>query len=127
MFIIPRSGFEEEEDPLKTEYSSEGEDEADDAKGSQESVVLRRKCTEHLPAFVFDRRLDARARCKLVEQELSEQARIVDDLRALGASHATLQLELRRLRDLEALVFKDFRRSNIHSYLWLPLSSEAVS
>ncbi|OWR42726.1 hypothetical protein KGM_210934 [Danaus plexippus plexippus] len=107
------TGFEEEEDPLKTEYSSEGEDEADDAKGSQESVVLRRKCTEHLPAFVFDRRLDARARCKLVEQELSEQARIVDDLRALGASHATLQLELRRLRDLEALVFKDFRRDMI--------------
>lgn len=82
----------------------------------QESIILRRKCPEHLPAFVFDARLDARARSKLIEKEMTEQAKIITDLRALGASHSTIEYEMKRLHDLEALVFKDFRRSlKLHS------------
>lgn len=77
----------------------------------KESIVYRRKYADHLPAFVFDASLDSKKRSKLIEQEMSEQARIIHDLRALGASRATVDHELRRLHDLEALVFKDFRRS----------------
>lgn len=75
--------------------------------------MLRRKCTDHLPAFVFDTSLDAKKRSRLIEQEMHEQAKIINDLRALGASHATIEYEMRRLHDLEALVFKDFRRDMI--------------
>lgn len=39
-----------------------------------------------------------------------EQAKIINDLRALGASHGTIESEMKRLRELEAMVFKDFRR-----------------
>ncbi|CAG4943461.1 unnamed protein product [Colias eurytheme] len=103
------TGFEEE-DPLKMDYESDLDDEADNSKDSQESIVLRRKYTDHLPAFVFDTSLDAKKRSKLIEKEMTEQAKIISDLRALGASHSTVEYELRRLQDLEALVFKDFRR-----------------
>lgn len=39
-----------------------------------------------------------------------EQAKIINDLRALGASHGTIEQEMKRLRELEAMVFKYFRR-----------------
>ncbi|XP_045512611.1 transmembrane protein KIAA1109 homolog isoform X1 [Pieris brassicae] len=103
------TGFEEE-DPLKMDYESDLDEEADNSKDSQESIVLRRKYTDHLPAFVFDTSIDAKKRSKLIEKEMTEQAKIISDLRALGASHSTVEYELRRLQDLEALVFKDFRR-----------------
>lgn len=79
----------------------------------QESIVLRRRCTDNLPAFVFDTSLDAKKRSRLIEQEMQEQAKIINDLRALGASHPTIEFEMRRLHDLEALVYKDFRRDMI--------------
>ncbi|XP_041971055.1 transmembrane protein KIAA1109 homolog isoform X2 [Aricia agestis] len=106
------TGFEEE-DTLKMDYESDLDDEADTSKDSQESIVFRRKYTEQLPAFMFDSTLDARQRSQLIEKEMREQARIISDLRSLGASHATVQHELRRMRDLEALVYKDFRRDMI--------------
>lgn len=62
---------------------------------------------------MFDTSLDAKKRSRLIEQEMHEQAKIINDLRALGASHATIEYEMRRLHDLEALVFKDFRRDMI--------------
>lgn len=76
----------------------------------QESIILRRKYTDHLPAFVFDSSIDAKKRSKLIEKEMNEQAKIINDLRTLGASHSTIEYEMKRLHDLEALVFKDFRR-----------------
>ncbi|RVE46725.1 hypothetical protein evm_008645 [Chilo suppressalis] len=106
------TGFEEE-DPLKMDYESDLDDEADNSKDSQESIILRRKCTDHLPAFVFDTSIDSKQRSKLIEKEMNEQAKIINDLRALGASHATIEYEMKRLHDLEALVFKDFRRDMI--------------
>ncbi|XP_069356448.1 bridge-like lipid transfer protein family member 1 [Maniola hyperantus] len=106
------TGFEEE-DPLKMDYESDLDDEADISKDSQESIVFRRKYTDHLPAFVFDTSIDAKKRSKLIEKEMTEQAKIINDLRALGASHSTVEYEMRRLHDLEALVFKDFRRDMI--------------
>lgn len=106
------TGFEEE-DPLNVDYDSDLDDEADNSKDSQESIILRRKCTEHLPAFVFDTSIDAKKRSKLIEKEMNEQAKIINDLRTLGASHTTIEYEMKRLHELEALVFKDFRRDMI--------------
>lgn len=106
------TGFEEE-DALKMDFDSDMDDEAENSKDSQESIVLRRKYTEALPAFVFDSSLDARQRSKLIEKEMNEQAKIINDLRTLGASHTTVEHEMKRLHDLEALVFKDFRRDMI--------------
>ncbi|KAI5636032.1 hypothetical protein NE865_11233 [Phthorimaea operculella] len=121
------TGFEEEEpERPRMEPDSDLDDEQDDSRGSQESLLIRRRGgggpgsaggggggSDNLPAFVFDPHLDARQRSKLIEQEMNEQAKIINDLRALGASHATIQHEMKRLHDLEALVFKDFRRDMI--------------
>ncbi|XP_064107532.1 bridge-like lipid transfer protein family member 1 isoform X2 [Macrobrachium nipponense] len=65
---------------------------------------------ESLPAFIFDPNLDARQRAKLLEIEMNEQAKTVNDLKMLGASASTIEQEMRRLQELEALVFHDFRR-----------------
>lgn len=66
--------------------------------------------TDSLPAFIFDPTLDAKKRSKLIEKEMNEQAKIINDLRILGASHGTIEQEMKRLHELEAMVFKDFRR-----------------
>lgn len=78
----------------------------------QESISLRRSrnLTDSLPAFVFDPSLDAKKRSKLIEKEMNEQAKIINDLRSLGASRGTIEQEMKRLQELEAMVFKDFRR-----------------
>ncbi|KAH9636968.1 hypothetical protein HF086_008229 [Spodoptera exigua] len=97
----------------RTTAAKHNDDEADNSKDSQESIILRRKYTDHLPAFVFDTSIDAKKRSKLIEKEMNEQAKIINDLRTLGASHTTIEYEMKRLHDLEALVFKDFRRDMI--------------
>lgn len=79
----------------------------------QESILLRRGkhfTCDSLPAFALDPSLDSKSRSKLIEKEMYEQAKIINDLRALGASHGTIESEMKRLRELEAMVFKDFRR-----------------
>lgn len=77
----------------------------------QESPLLKRSraTCDSLPMFL-DPSLDAKKRSKLIEREMNEQAKIINDLRTLGASHSTIEQETKRLRELEALVFKDFRR-----------------
>lgn len=59
---------------------------------------------------MFDPNLDAKKRSKLIEKEMNEQAKIINDLRSLGASHTTIEQEMKRLHELEALVFTHFRR-----------------
>lgn len=78
----------------------------------QDSVVQRssRKWSDNLPAFLFDSSIDAKKRSKLIEKEMNEQAKIINDLQILGASYGTIEQEMKRLHELEALVFKDFRR-----------------
>lgn len=78
----------------------------------QESILMKKSknWTDSLPAFVFDPTLDAKKRSKLIEKEMNEQAKIINDLRSLGASHGTIEQEMKRLHELEAMVFKDFRR-----------------
>ena len=72
-----------------------------------------RNMMDNLPAFVFDPSLDAKERSKLIEKEMNEQAKIISDLRSLGASHGTIEQEMKRLQELEAMVFKDFRRYSL--------------
>lgn len=81
----------------------------------QESILIKKSknWTDSLPAFVFDPSLDAKKRSKLIEKEMNEQAKIINDLRSLGASHGTIEQEMKRLHELEAMVFKDFRRDMI--------------
>ncbi|KAK5638052.1 hypothetical protein RI129_012347 [Pyrocoelia pectoralis] len=88
-----------EVDPV--DYDSDENDATDGTKTSQESI---------LPSFMLDPTLNNRQRSKLIEKEMNEQAKIINDLRSLGASHGTIELELKRLHELEAMVYKDFRR-----------------
>lgn len=90
-----------EDTPLHVDYDSDDNEPMDGTRASQESI---------LPAFVFDPTLDNKKRSKLVEKEMNEQVKIINDLRSLGASHGTIELELKKLHELEAMVYKDFRR-----------------
>lgn len=47
-----------------------------------------------LPAFMFDLSFDNKKRYKLIEQEMNEQAEMINDLKSMGASHGTIELEL---------------------------------
>ncbi|KAG1657990.1 hypothetical protein GQR58_023181 [Nymphon striatum] len=66
-----------------------------------------------LPLYVFDPIVDAKKRSRLIEKEMNEQAKIVNDLKFLGASENTIEQELKHLQELESLVFNDFRRDMI--------------
>lgn len=39
-----------------------------------------------------------------------EQVKIINDLRSLGASQGTIEQEVKRLHELETMVFRGFRR-----------------
>ena len=39
---------------------------------------------EGLPDFVYDASLDAKTRARLIENEMNEQAKVVQDLKQLG-------------------------------------------
>ncbi|XP_054257192.1 bridge-like lipid transfer protein family member 1 [Macrosteles quadrilineatus] len=106
----------QEDDAANPSYDSDDADTNDNADNSQESILLRRGkhfTCDSLPAFALDPSLDSKSRSKLIEKEMYEQAKIINDLRALGASHGTIESEMKRLRELEAMVFKDFRRDMI--------------
>lgn len=101
----------------------------------QESVLLRRSkqfTCDSLPAFILDPSLDSKKRSKLIEKEMYEQAKIINDLRALGASHGTIEQEMKRLRELEAMVFKYFRRyleinsDKSHDYRYFNISPKSA-
>lgn len=89
-----------------TALTGDDGDEADDST-AQEPVVLRSN------SLLLDPRLDAKKRSRLIEKEMNEQAKIISDLRFLGASQSTIEQEERRLKELEAAVFNDFRRDVI--------------
>lgn len=65
---------------------------------------------ENFPAFVFDSNLDAQERSLLMEIEMKEQLKIINDLRTLGASHNTITAEEKRLQELQAISYRYFRR-----------------
>ncbi|KAG5893448.1 hypothetical protein JTB14_012167 [Gonioctena quinquepunctata] len=93
-----------EDTTIPVDYDSDDNDPIDGTRASQESV---------LPAFMYDPSLDNKSRSKLIEKEMNEQAKIINDLRSLGASHGTIEMEMKRLHELETMVYKDFRRDMI--------------
>ncbi|XP_065331514.1 bridge-like lipid transfer protein family member 1 isoform X1 [Cloeon dipterum] len=105
------TGYEEDEN-LNLDSDSDEGDQVDGSKASQESMYGKR-LTENLPPFFFDPHIDAKTRSKLIEKEMNEQTKIINDLRTLGASIVTIEQELRKLQDLEAAAFKDFRHNMI--------------
>ncbi|XP_076393962.1 transmembrane protein KIAA1109 homolog tweek isoform X14 [Megachile rotundata] len=112
------TGSEEDDIHEHTEYDSDDGDQPDNSTSQvkkKESILMKKSknWTDNLPAFVFDPTIDAKKRSKLIEKEMNEQAKIINDLRSLGASHGTIEQEMKRLHELEAMVFKDFRRDMI--------------
>ena len=79
---------------------------------------------EGLPDFVYDASLDPKTRARLIEKEMNEQAKVVQDLKQLGASQNTVDMEERKLAELEATVFHDFRQVRTQLIMaetkWLP-------
>lgn len=63
-----------------------------------------------LSPLVRDGSMDAKKRSKLLEKEMYEQVKIINDLKSLGASQNTIEQEVKRLHELETLVFRGFRR-----------------
>ncbi|GAB6024106.1 hypothetical protein CHUAL_008817 [Chamberlinius hualienensis] len=88
------------------------EDEGEGKKKMDQGSFNRKPgdVVDGLPSFVFDNEMDFRKRSRMLEREMNEQARIVNDLKSLGASHTTIEQETRRLQELEAACFNDFRR-----------------
>ncbi|XP_050452726.1 transmembrane protein KIAA1109 isoform X1 [Cataglyphis hispanica] len=113
------TGSEEEDDiHVPPDYDSDDGDQPENSTSQvkkKESILMKKSknWTDNLPAFIFDPTLDAKKRSQLIEKEMNEQAKIINDLRSLGASHGTIEQEMKRLHELEAMVFKDFRRDMI--------------
>jgi len=57
--------------------------------------------SDTLPGFVFDSRLDPKTRARLIENEMNEQAKLVQDLHQLRASRNTIETEERKLHELQ--------------------------
>lgn len=107
-----QAGAEEEDNPVTLE-SPDSEDVSFSGKLSQDVLPRAKRTLESLPSFLFDPTLDSKKRSLLMENEISEQTRIVSDLRSLGASVNTISHEERRLEELQALSYKYFRRDMI--------------
>lgn len=61
-----------EDTGIPFDYDSDENDPTDGTRTSQESI---------LPSFIFDPSLDNKSRSKLIEKEMNEQAKIINDLR----------------------------------------------
>ncbi|KAI5697634.1 hypothetical protein M8J75_013435 [Diaphorina citri] len=103
-----------QEDETLNAYCDSDEDD-DNTNNSQDSIVMKTKSrgTAECLSPLANPHLDPKKRSKLLEKEMYEQVKIISDLRALGASHGTIEQEMRRLHELEALVFRGFRRDMI--------------
>ncbi|CAH1776489.1 unnamed protein product [Owenia fusiformis] len=77
--------------------------------------VLRKQSTltEVLPEFVYDTSIEPKQRARLIEREMNEQAKVVQDLKQLGASQQTVESEEQKLHELEQVLSNDFRRDVI--------------
>lgn len=59
-----------------------------------------------LPQFVYDTRIDPKMRARMVENEMNEQAKLVQDLYQLRASRNTIESEERKLHDLQVYLYR---------------------
>lgn len=107
-------GFEEDETTVIESPDSDEGDQVDESL--KENASKKRKTLENLPAFLFDPTLDSKKRSLMMETEMNEQLKIINDLRTLGASRATVGTEERRLQELQALCYRYFRRDMIQKW-----------
>ena len=76
--------------------------------------VLRRQKTLQqvdldLP-FLDDPKIEKNELAKCLEQEINEQAKVLEDLQKLGASEHTVASEMKKLQVLQAIASKNFRQ-----------------
>jgi hypothetical protein len=108
------TGSEEDDEPASSESpDSDDGDQCDGQKAVTDANAKTRKSVDSLPSFLFDTTLDPKKRSLLMENEITEQIKIVNDLRTLGASANTIVSEERRLQELQAVCYKYFRRDMI--------------
>ncbi|XP_067623128.1 bridge-like lipid transfer protein family member 1 isoform X11 [Eurosta solidaginis] len=103
------TGLEDEDTNMESLDSDEGDHSCRD-------TYVRRREFENLPSFVFDPTIDSKKRSFMMEKEMAEQLKIINDLRTLGASHNTVAHEERRLQELQAICYKYFRRDMIQKW-----------
>jgi len=68
---------------------------------SRKQSVTIAGASDVLPQFVYDTRIDPKMRARMVENEMNEQAKLVQDLYQLRASRNTIEMEERKLHDLQ--------------------------
>lgn len=115
----------EDEDPISSDSpDSDDADQSEENRASQEYPGGKgRKSIDSLPPFLFDTTLDPKKRSQMMENEIAEQTKTVNDLRSLGASSKTIENEERRLQGLQAICYKYFRRDMLQvRYLLIDLS-----
>ncbi|XP_062707528.1 bridge-like lipid transfer protein family member 1 isoform X7 [Aedes albopictus] len=108
----------EDEDPISSDTpDSDDADQSEENRASQEYPGGKgRKSIDSLPPFLFDTTLDPKKRSLLMENEIAEQTKTVNDLRSLGASSKTIENEERRLQGLQAICYKYFRRDMLQKW-----------
>ncbi|XP_059164299.1 bridge-like lipid transfer protein family member 1 [Physella acuta] len=85
----------------------------DTQENSQEDLQLKRRtslASDILPEEIFSDTFDPKERARKIEREMNEQAKIVQELKECGATEATIEIERKKLEDLQMLLFQDFRR-----------------
>ena len=63
-----------------------------------------------LPSFLFDPSLDRNTKAKFLDHEITDQAKIVEDLQQLQASEPLLSSEMKKLEVLQNIASKNFRQ-----------------
>ncbi|XP_038111246.1 transmembrane protein KIAA1109 isoform X3 [Culex quinquefasciatus] len=107
----------EDDEPISSDtQDSDDADQVDGNRTSQEFGAKGRKSVDSLPSFLFDTTLDPKKRSLLMENEIAEQTKTVNDLRTLGASIKTIENEERRLQELQAICYKYFRRDMLQKW-----------
>ena len=86
----------------------------------------RQSLEDTLSPLACDGAMDSKKRSKLLEKEMHEQVKIINDLKALGASHSTIEQEVKRLHELETLIFRGFRRL-VNSFCLSKVLSRRIS
>ncbi|XP_035828649.1 transmembrane protein KIAA1109 homolog isoform X2 [Aplysia californica] len=85
----------------------------DTQDNSEEETVPKRRtslASDILPEEIFADNFDPKERARKIEREMNEQAKVVQELKECGATEATIDTERKKLEDLQALLFQDFRR-----------------
>ncbi|XP_055643314.1 bridge-like lipid transfer protein family member 1 isoform X2 [Toxorhynchites rutilus septentrionalis] len=107
----------EDEEPISSD--TQDSDDADQLEGNRASCefgLKGRKSVDSLPSFLFDTTIDPKKRSLLMENEIAEQTKTVNDLRTLGASIKTIEYEERRLQELQSICFKYVRRDMLQKW-----------